>query len=93
MAYQIEKEVEAADTLVLSDRRRPGRVDYQNPHLLHLLRGGSSSDEALPELDASSLAEHLENHGDSLSAARGILIGCAISASLWVAAGLAIHFL
>jgi len=93
MAYQIEKEVEAAETVVLTDRRRPGRVDYQNPHLLPLLRHGSGSDEELPELDASFFAEHSERGGDSLSAARGILIGCAISASLWVAAGLAIHFL
>lgn len=93
MAYQIEKEVQPADTVVLSDRRRPGRIDFQNPHLLHLLRSGSSSDEAPPELDASFFAEHSKRGGNSLSAARGILIGCAISASLWVAAGLAIHFL
>jgi hypothetical protein len=92
MAYQIEHDIQPADT-VLSDRRRPGRADFENPHLLRLLRGASNTDEALPELDASCFVEPPESERDALSGARGILIGCAISACLWVAAGLAIRLL
>lgn len=76
-------------TDVAADRRRPGRVDFDNPHLIGLLRRpdpveGSGS---LPEaLDDDRTRRATDGDGDSLGAARGLMIGVLISIALWASA-------
>jgi hypothetical protein len=60
----------------LTERRRPGRVDYSNPALIELLR--DPSDTEAPE------------HRDDLSPAKGIFIAIAMAIPLWGIIGLAI---
>ena len=62
------------------DRRRPGRVDYRDPHLIALLRGQSLPiDEAPAEADAISKPLSV----DDLAPARGILTASITGAAVW----------
>jgi hypothetical protein len=68
----------------LTDRRRPGRVDYQDPQLVALLRGEPTDTKpatAEVEVDAAAKARSV----DDLSPAHGILIGLFVG-SVWGAA-------
>jgi hypothetical protein len=82
------------DAGTLTDRRRPGRVDYQNPHLVGLLR---DSDEPLLPAEAeerpAEVAFDADEHDDPLGPARGILLGMLIASGMWVAGGLAVWWL
>ena len=69
----------------LADRRRLGRVDYENPHLLRLLR--VPGDAPLPDEPAEEPVIP-EADGDSLAPARGILLGMLIGSGMWIAGGL-----
>jgi hypothetical protein len=84
--------VDAGTTL--TDRRRPGRVDFQNPHLVGLLR--DSGEPLLPAEAEERLAEpaiDADEHDDPLGPARGILLGMLIASGMWVAGGLAVWWL
>jgi hypothetical protein len=59
--------------VTLSDRRRPGRTDYQNAHLIALLRGRS-----LNQVDGQSV--------DDLAPARAAVVGVSIGAAMWAVA-------
>jgi hypothetical protein len=65
----------------LADRRRPGRVDYQDLRLIALLRGQS------PVVDEATQEVHVNLQGLSVArdddAARGIVIGMSIGAAMW----------
>lgn len=72
LTTDITTPAEAAQT----DRRRPGRIEQVNPSLLPMLR----TDE-LPTLD-----DTIEfDEPDQVSAARGVFVGVAISAPVWIA--------
>lgn len=60
----------------VSDRRRPGRVNNVSPELIPLLR-------SQPAEPASDAPPQFGDH-DQLGAVRGIAIGAALSAPLWV---------
>ena len=70
----------------LTDRRRPGRVDYQDAQLIALLRdqptktNPASAEDAVPKVRWT----------DDLSPARGILIAVPIGAAVWAVIVLAI---
>ena len=71
------------------DRRRPGRVDYHNSHMIPLLRGEPpNSDTATAEADAAPKVWWT----DDLATARGIVIGVAIGTAVWVGIGVIWYF-
>lgn len=90
MTYEEVGPVSPVDTGTLTDRRRPGRVDYQNQHLVELLR---DSDRVPPpelaEQPADSEFDAYEDE-DPLRPARGILLGMLIASSMWIAGALAL---
>jgi hypothetical protein len=64
----------------LTNRRRPGRADYENAHLIALLRDQPIiADPTTAEVDAVPKARWSAD----LSPARGILIGLPIGAAIW----------
>jgi hypothetical protein len=66
--------------VTLADRRRTGRKDYQNAHLIALLRGQSIiTDPAKAE--AARKAQSV----DDLAPARAVVIGVPIGAAMWAA--------
>jgi hypothetical protein len=75
--------------VTLTDRRRPGRRDYQNAHLIALLRGQSVTiDRAHAESDAAQNAQLV----DDLAPARGVVVGVSIGAAMWAAIICAIRY-
>jgi hypothetical protein len=62
----------------LTDRRRSGRRDYQNAHLIALLRGQSLSIEP-----AKAEAAWRTQSGDDLAPARAVVVGVSIGAAMW----------
>jgi hypothetical protein len=93
MVDRIVNERPPLDIVRLNDRRRPGRVDYQSPDLIHLLRGETHGG-TVPDRLAADLAE-LETgvEEDSLTAARGVGTGMLICALIWTIAGLGLWLL
>lgn len=75
--------------LTLADRRRQGRTDYQNAHLIALLRGQSLDiDPAEAETNPKALSV------DDLAPARGIIIGVPIGTAMWATIAFAVwHFM
>jgi hypothetical protein len=65
MFQQLERDGRIAAFDAGAERRRPGRVEYTNPHLLKLLR-------AKPPAVRSDAVYASEREADSLAAARGI---------------------
>lgn len=64
----------------LTDRRRQGRVDYQDAQLIALLRDQpKKTNPASAEVDAVPNVRWT----DELSLARGILIGVPIGTAIW----------
>jgi hypothetical protein len=87
MTYEEVGPVSPVDTGTLTDRRRPGRVDFQNPHLVGLLR---DSDRVPPaELPAETEFDADEDE-DPLRPARGILLGMVIASGMWMAGAVAL---
>lgn len=70
---------------LVADRRRPGRLQINNPHLIALLRRRSAPDVTLDQADLASTIEPFSDEAetDSLSAARGTVFGVMIGASMW----------
>jgi hypothetical protein len=63
----------AANVSVTSDRRRPGRVEYTNPHLIQILR-------ALPDKKEGDL---VPIEYDSLASAKGIGVAILFAIPIW----------
>jgi hypothetical protein len=87
MADKVADLVPRSGTDTLADRRRLGRVDYQNPHLLNLLRGPA---EAPPpaEPEEAPVDAGAEEDPDSPAPVRGIALGVLIGSGIWIAGGL-----
>jgi len=77
----------ASDTATIQDRRRPGRANYQNLHLISLLRGRSMTDAKTADAEAAPTLPPVDTQDDedNLDASRGILNAAAISAAMWAA--------
>jgi len=89
MADPREGEGKPADTASSADRRRPGRIDFQDSPLLPLLR--EQPQAKAPETCSDNTDRISEHDGsDELAAARGIGLGTVIGAVLW--AGIAAAF-
>jgi hypothetical protein len=75
--------------LTLADRRRQGRTDYQNAHLIALLRGQSLDiDPAKGEVDGAPKPLSV----DDLAPARGIILGVSIGTATWAAIVFAVWY-
>jgi hypothetical protein len=93
MVDRIENERPPFEIVRLIDRRRPGRADYQNPGLTHLLRGetdaGTVTDPSVG--DFADVQTGIEE--DSLSAARGVATSTLVGALIWTIGGLGLWLL
>jgi hypothetical protein len=77
------------DDATLTDRRRPGRMDFQNARLIALLRGRSRlTDTAKAKVDAAPKTLLV----DDLDPARGIGVGVLIGAAMWAAIMFAVWY-
>ena len=69
---------------ILTDRRRPGRTDYENANLIAVLRDPSLiTKPATTEVDAAAAPQALSV--DDLAPARGILTGLLVGVAMWAA--------
>jgi hypothetical protein len=66
----IEADASVADPSTVSDRRRPGRVGWINPALLHLLRGPVQSVDT-PSVDTPSVDTMSHEPGQSVGTLPG----------------------
>jgi hypothetical protein len=66
--------------VTLTDRRRPGRRDYENAHLIALLRNRSLIIDPA-EAEAARKAQSV----DDLAPARAVVVGVSIGAAMWAA--------
>jgi len=84
-------DVSSSGDVTVTDRRRAGRVDYKNAHLVDLLRrpGGSGRPNEAADDPVGSAADP-DPDVDALAPARGVLLGSLIGAVAWIAIGLAI---
>ena len=81
----------ATPDATLEDRRRPGRVDYQNAHMIPLLRGEPpNADTATAEADAASKVWWTT---DDLAVAHGVIIGAALGTAIWAGIGVIWYFM
>jgi hypothetical protein len=69
------------------DRRRPGRVDYQNNELIGLLRDPVTAPVDSPAQALPVAADWDGADDDSLSAVRGIATAVILSLGCWTAIG------
>lgn len=66
----------SAETTVVADRRRPGRLEQVSSELVPILRG---------QIPDPAPAEPLQfDQPDQLAAARGLAVGVLLSAPLWI---------
>ena len=89
---------EGVHEALLRDRRRRNRRDYQNPHLIALLRGQSVVDADVTEPVATPTpTAQPDPTGDrdpgGLTAARGIAYGLLFGSAIWGAVIALIWFL
>lgn len=86
--------VSPVDTGTLTDRRRPGRVDFQNPHLVGLLRDADRVPlPAEPAEEPADSGFDAYEDEDPLRPARGVLLGIVIASGMWGAGALAVWML
>jgi hypothetical protein len=81
----------AADDTLAKDRRRPGRVEYDNPALIAILRNPTAGVHAdAPELATlpRPAGEWSDEQDDDWRASRGIARGLLFVAPFWVAVAL-----
>jgi hypothetical protein len=89
---------EGQDPATVPDRRRPGRLRTDNPHLIALLRR-PASEETTPESEvADKLARQTliiepDDEDDPLAAARGIAAGAIGATLLWAVIGFCVWYL
>jgi hypothetical protein len=93
----IEGETPIADAGVVSDRRRPGRLEWINPALLHLFRGPAQSANALPHQHGQSVHEpptlvdiNPDEDSDALAAGQGMVVALLLSIPFWLMFGLGV---
>lgn len=82
MTMEDEPEPQTPEPQVLRDRRRPGRADYRNLHLIALLRAGHGASSTPDGTDRGP--EQAEDAADDLAAARGIGIAVLLGGILWI---------
>ncbi|MGA3004869.1 MAG: hypothetical protein ABSE20_24440 [Acetobacteraceae bacterium] len=88
MADLIDFEPEPETSTTLRDKRRSGRREYANPHLIPLLRGQAAPvSDALPEIAGAGEAAMEPDRRTTLSAARGIFLGVALGSLIWGSIG------
>ena len=75
MLERLDSNDDVAADIAVTDRRRPGRIEYDNPHLINLLRAAPGRP---PALHRSPL------EADSLAAARGMALSSIAGAMMWV---------
>ncbi len=71
---------------LLTDRRRPNRQDFENPHLIALLRGEPGADRGLATGPATPVAQPgiaSEDDRNGLAGARGIAFALLFGAVMW----------
>src|SRR4051794_2229805 len=90
MLEQLERNATMAAPDARAQRRRPGRLEYTNPHLIKLLRAAPKVEAppAPPEALYRSPRE-----ADSLAAARGIGASSIVGAMTWAGALMGLWFL
>jgi hypothetical protein len=96
MVYEKVVPASQEDAGTLADRRRPGRIDYQNPHLVGLLRDSDRVPppaEPVEELAEAAFDDETVDHDDPLGPARGILLGMVIASGMWIVGGFAVWYL
>ena len=71
------------------DRRRPGRVEYANPHLVKLLRRAPTAEAPA----AADVVYRSPREADSLAAARGIATASIFGAMAWAGAAMGVWLL
>jgi len=84
-----DAEGETTPTQTLTERRRPGRIEYANPHVVALLRDPTALDPAA-SAEVSGPFEDLGTEGDdgdNLAPAKGILTGLVLALPLWALIG------
>lgn len=74
--------------VTLTDRRRPGRVDYHDAHLISMLRGQSLIIGPAEAAEANRNAQPV----DDLAPARAVVVGVSIGAAMWAAIIFAIWY-
>jgi hypothetical protein len=93
MVDRIENEQPPFEIVRLIDRRRPGRVEYQNPDLVDLLRDEAHAD-TVPDQSIGNLADVATGiEEDALAAARGVGTGMLVGACIWTIAGFGLWLL
>jgi hypothetical protein len=83
----------SGEVTTLTDRRRQGRVNYQNPHLIALLRKPDQEPrEDTPPVEpiAQQPLAEVDENPDSLAPARGLFVGIVLGTGLWVTGALVI---
>jgi len=82
----IERERTSAAADAIPDRRRPGRLQHENPHLVELLRRLSNEDKPRPNTaPGTGLSDRREDgDGNDLSAAAGIGLAMVLGSAAWV---------
>jgi pimeloyl-ACP methyl ester carboxylesterase len=81
------EDVRAPLDVTLTDRRRAGRSDYQNAHLIALLRSRSLTVDRA-EVDVAPRAQSV----DDLAPARAVVVGVSIGAAIWAAIIIAVRY-
>lgn len=79
----------------LVERRRPDRVEYDNPHAIAIMRDPTALDPAA-SADISVPFENLgaeSDDNDNLAPARGILTGLLLALPFWALIGAGAWFL
>jgi len=70
------------------DRRRPGRPDQANPHLIPLLRTSDIEDAAASDTAVAPAMEDELAFEDALAPAKGIAVGLLLSVPIWAVIGM-----
>lgn len=80
---------------IAAERRRPGRLETINPHLIELLRCPEEISPTIEDEAIDILSTRIQDDIDTdlLAPARGIMLGLAISLAMWALIGLADWFL
>jgi hypothetical protein len=87
-----EGQTTVPDTFI--ERRRPGRLEYNSPQLIEMMRAPTKLDPAT-SVDISIPLQNLgtEDDGDNLATAKGILTGVVLALPLWALIGAGAWFL
>jgi hypothetical protein len=84
---EAERTPGALDGSHIVDRRRPGRAEYKNQHLIALLRNEPiSSSPGLSDI-RNDVSSYTEDDADDLRPAKGIVMGVLLGLALWLIIG------